>query len=143
MLLCALGVLAVSAAFGPKFLDSTRSDLSVPDGTPSGAATRALDRLYPDFGGWPPAFVVHNSYEPGGVLGAAAGGASALAAERLVNFSKAYDDVVANIVGYWELAAGGPDLELLVSPALRLDACWLRGLRARVECKRMGQDCAS
>ena len=43
-------IFVVCVIYGPAFLNSTRSNLDLPAGTPSAAAVKAFQTLYPDLG---------------------------------------------------------------------------------------------
>ncbi len=108
LLLSWLVVLAISVAYGPAFFSLTKSDFSQPPGTPSYDATAALFRLYPSFSSWPPAFVIHTSSAPGGVLGTTSAPLSQRASVDLQAFCSKHAKAVSAPYGYWELASLGP-----------------------------------
>jgi hypothetical protein len=54
-------IFIISFIYGPGFLTSTRSDLDLPEGTPSFEAIETFRDNYPDTSTWPPAFIVYHS----------------------------------------------------------------------------------
>jgi hypothetical protein len=115
VLLAWLIVFGVSITFGPKFLSQTRSNLSLPEGTPSTEAIRNFKISYPSTTDWPPIFVVQTSRSGKGDI---LGGASMLAAETISNFTRSHGTgIVSAVSGYWELI-NVPGLAMLAQQAV-------------------------
>ena len=114
-------ILVISAIFGLGivglgFLNSTRSDLDLPAGTPSGDAVIAFEGLYPSVSSWAPAIIVIHNSGSGSVLSAATANISA----AFDHFATQYPTVVAYVSGYYELAAR-PGLMLLAEQSVSPD----------------------
>jgi uncharacterized membrane protein YdfJ with MMPL/SSD domain len=113
-----LVVLALSAAYGPSFFSLTKSDFSLPAGTPSEVAVKALGALYPAFSGYPAAFVIHTTGAAGGVTSAGVAPLSMAASAALRSFCAQYPAAVSTPMGYWELAALGPSMSTLAAATI-------------------------
>lgn len=112
-----LALFAVCAAFGPNFLNNTRSGLDVPPGTPSAIAQEAMDKYYPDASSWPPAIVLQHLKDgyPGEITNNSTLRVSAL----LNDFRLQHSGVVQGVSGYFELMAA--NLPLLATTTLSED----------------------
>ena len=127
ILLAWLLIFVISAIFGlgiggasAGFLNSTRSNLDLPKGTPSGDAVLAFQALYPKVSSWAPAVVVLQ-VPGGGASGGVMASASARAASAAIYaFAAGWSGgkVVEYSSGYFELiSAGLPQLAMQsVSP---------------------------
>ena len=114
ILLAWLCIFVVTAVFGlglggasKGFLGSTRSNLDLPKGTPSGDAVLAFQSLYPQVSSWAPAVVVLQA-AGGGAAGGVMTSAAARAASAAIDaFAKGWKagSVVAYTSGYHQLAA--------------------------------------
>jgi hypothetical protein len=111
--LCAFFGLGIAGA-SPGFLNSTRSNLDLPKGTPSGDAVLAFQALYPQVSSWAPAVIVLHAAGSGADGGVTTSAAARNASAAIDDFAKHYDggSVVAYTSGYFELAAV-PGLQLL------------------------------
>jgi len=111
-----LGIGGASAGF----LGSTRSNLDLPKGTPSGDAVLAFQALYPQVSSWAPAVVVLR------VSGSGAGGGiktnawARNASAALYSFATKRASDVSYVSGYFELMQQ-PGLELLALQSLSPD----------------------
>ena len=123
VLIAWFAVLVISAIFGlgivgPGFLNSTRSNLDLPKGTPSGDAVLAFQGLYPQVSSWAPAVIVFS--QPGADLTKSSAAARASAA--IGAFSRNYSggSVVGSTTGFFEFMQI-PGLDLLARQSVSPD----------------------
>lgn len=126
VLLFWLVVLALSGAYGPSFFSLTKSDFSLPEGTPSEVAGKALGALYPNFSGFPAAFVIHTTGAVGGVTSAAVAPLSRASSAALQAFCGKYPSVVSQPIGYWELSSLGPSMSTLAAGTISTNNATMR-----------------
>jgi hypothetical protein len=119
--------LIITAVFGlglggasAGFLGSTRSNLDLPKGTPSGDAVLAFQALYPQVSSWAPAVVVLRAAGSGANGGIRTSEWARNASAALYAFAMKHPDDVAYVSGYFELMSQ-PGLELLALQSLSPD----------------------
>ena len=129
VLLAWLLIFVVSAVFGlglggasAGFLGSTRSNLDLPKGTPSGDAVLAFKALYPTVSSWAPAVIVLQVAR-GGAAGGVMASAEARAASAAIDaFASGYSggSVVSYTKGFFQLS-GIPGLAQLALQSVSPD----------------------
>ena len=83
--------------WGPAFLNSTKSNLDLPKGTPSAKAIDAFSENYPELNSWPPAFVIMRSEVPGVSVKQAKAEA---AANYVATYTSKFPKTVLSVTGY-------------------------------------------
>lgn len=96
-------VLIICGVFGPAFLNSTKSNLDLPKGTPSAEAIETFSANYPSLNSWPPAFIISKSQTSQSVLQPR----SEAAAGLLADYTKKYPKTVYSVAGYYSYSAIG------------------------------------
>ena len=100
-------VFIITVIYGPKFLDSTKSNLDLPKGTPSAEAIEAFSANYPELNSWAPAFVIAKSEISGqSVISAKTKSAS----EYLATYPDKFPSTVLSVRGYYEYKASNLDI---------------------------------
>lgn len=112
-----VAVAIVCAVTGLKFLDNTRSNLSLPPGVPSQVAIDAFQRNYPDVSTWAPAFVVQKALAKQDLTQV---GLTKTVSTDLADFAIKHKETVSNVFGYWEFMSN-PTTKALASGALSDD----------------------
>jgi uncharacterized membrane protein YdfJ with MMPL/SSD domain len=93
-----VAVFALCVAFGPAFLNQTRSNLDLPAGTPSETAVKAFEDSYPDVSKWAPAFIVQHT----DVLPTICNYVTSNFSVALTQFVAEHSSTVERTSGYWE-----------------------------------------
>jgi len=105
-------VFIIGIIYGPKFLSSTRSDLSLPPDTPSYTAVRAFQKYYPLSGDTPPVFIFAHSSTVDIVCTDTEN-----LYKNLKKFTSSRTSVIKSVTGYWELISD-PELEIIADAAI-------------------------